>query len=239
MASIALYLRSAMFYLGYYLSTLVISPVCILGAWIVPRSRRYVFYNAWCQFIMFWFRVTVGVRYEITGLENLTGKPVVVLSNHQSEWETIFLYNLLAPVCPILKRELLNIPFWGWALRLQQPIAIDRSKPHEAGKSILTQGVDRIRRGMSVIIFPEGSRIKTGKLKKFSRGGAKLAIAAGVPILPVAHNAGYCWPPHRYMKYPGTIRLTVGAPVDTTNGDASELTERVEAWIRSQDALKP
>ena len=237
MGRLILYLRSALFYLGYYLSTLVIAPVCIVGAWLVPRERAYVFYYAWCRFVLLWFRVSIGVRYEISGLENLVRRPVVVLANHQSEWETIFLYNLLAPVCPILKRELLRIPFWGWALKLQQPIAIDRSKPHEAGKSILTQGKDRLSRRMSVIIFPEGSRIATDRMKKFSRGGAKLAIAAGVPILPIVHNAGYCWPPRQFLKYPGRISLAIGPPVETTGADASQLTEQVESWIRSQSAI--
>ena len=202
--------------------------------WFIPKPNRYLFNVLWCRFILAWLRITCGVRHEVNGLENIPNRPVVVLSNHQSEWETIFLYTYLAPICPILKKELLNIPFWGWALRLQQPIAIDRSKPHEAGKSILTQGLARIQDGLSVIIFPEGTRTHVDKIKKFSRGGAKLAIASEVPILPVAHNAGHCWPPHRVLKFPGVIRVYIGKSIDTTDENASDLTDSAEKWIRQQ-----
>ncbi|MEX2131985.1 MAG: lysophospholipid acyltransferase family protein [Pseudohongiellaceae bacterium] len=164
-------------------------------------------------------------------MDNVKGSPVVALANHQSEWETFFLYKILSPVCPILKKELLNIPFWGWALRLYHPIAIDRSRRHKAGRSILTQGVGRIKEGMSVVIFPEGTRTAVGRHKPFSRGGAKLAVAANTPILPVAHNAGGCWPPHRFLKHPGTIKLVIGPEVSVLSGDASALTDEVERWV--------
>jgi 1-acyl-sn-glycerol-3-phosphate acyltransferase len=229
-----LILRSLLFYLGYYLGTIIISLVCFLVVWFIPKPKRYLFNVGWCHFILTWLRITCGVKHQVHGLENIPNNPVVVLSNHQSEWETIFLYTYLAPICPILKKELLNIPFWGWALRLQQPIAIDRSKPHEAGKSILTQGLARIQDGLSVIIFPEGTRTHVDRIKKFSRGGAKLAIAAKAPILPVAHNAGHCWPPHRILKFPGTIRVFIGKQIDTAETDASVLTDLTEKWIRQQ-----
>jgi 1-acyl-sn-glycerol-3-phosphate acyltransferase len=229
-----LFLRSFLFYLGYYLGTILISLVCFLVVWFIPKPKRYLYNVGWCRFILAWLRITCGVKHEVIGLENIPNRPVVVLSNHQSEWETIFLYSYLAPICPILKKELLNIPFWGWALRLQQPIAIDRSKPHEAGKSILTQGLARIQDGLSVIIFPEGTRTHVDKIKKFSRGGAKLAIASKVPILPVAHTAGHCWPPHRILKFPGVIRVYIGKPIETTGENASELTDLTEKWIRQQ-----
>jgi len=227
-----LLLRSFLFYLGYYLGTLFFSLICFLVVWFIPKPKRYLFNVLWCRFILEWLRITCGVRHEVSGLENIPNRPVVVLSNHQSEWETIFLYTYLAPICPILKKELLNIPFWGWALRLQQPIAIDRSKPHEAGKFILTQGQARIQDGLSVIIFPEGTRTHVDKIKKFSRGGAKLAIASKVPILPVAHNAGHCWPPHRVLKFPGIIHVYIGKSIDTTDENASALTDSAEKWIR-------
>ena len=235
MGQIILFLRTLLFYFGYVLLTIVISTMCFITVWFIPSSKRYLFTAAWCKFILVWLKITCGIKYKFSGLNNVPQQPVVVLANHQSEWETLFLYSYLAPICPILKKELLNIPFWGWALRLQQPIAIDRSKPHEAGKSILNQGIARIRDGLSVVIFPEGTRIHVDKLKKFSRGGAKLAIAAEVPILPVAHNAGHCWPPHKFLKIPGTICVNIGRPIETVGGDASELTQLAEAWIRQQN----
>lgn len=235
-ARLMLFCRSLLFQFGYVLATAVISIACMATIWFLPKRLRFVFASSWCSFILFWLRLTLGVRYEIRGLENIPGTPVVALANHQSEWETFLLYKVLAPVCPILKRELLSIPFWGWALRFYHPIAIDRSKPHEAGRSILTQGVERIREGMSVVIFPEGTRTPVGRHKPFSRGGAKLAVAAATPILPVAHNAGRCWPPHRFLKQRHDIRVVIGEPVPTAGADASVLTEQVEQWVRQQEA---
>ncbi len=229
-----LFLRSALFYVGYFSVTIILSSFFVIVFPFVPDRTRYYMATWWCGFILAWLRVCCGIRYELEGVENLPTVPVVVLSNHQSQWETILFYKLVFPVVPILKRELLNIPFWGWALRFQKPIAIDRSKPREAGRSLLIQGVDRIRRGYSIIIFPEGTRSLPGKMKRFSRGGAKLAVAAGAPILPIAHNAGDCWPPRSFIKYPGVIRVTIGAPIETLNKSDAVLTALVETWIAEQ-----
>ncbi len=144
------------------------------------------------------------------------------------------MYKLVFPVSPILKKELIDIPFWGWSMRLLKPIAIDRSKPREAGRSLLTQGVDRIQGGNSVIVFPEGSRSDFGTVRRFSRGGAKLALAANTDIIPVAHNAGYCWPARKFIKRPGLITVVVGERIKLDGRDASELSADVEAWIRQQ-----
>lgn len=232
MEKIILFLRSLLFYAGYSVVTILLSIVFFLFVPFVPESRRHLFSVFWCRLVLFWLRLSCGVRYKVKGLENIPEEPVVVLANHQSEWETMFLYRYLAPICPILKKELLSIPFYGWALRVFKPIAIDRSKPGEAGKSILRQGTARLRDGHSVIIFPEGTRTRTDQVKKFSQGGAKLAIVAGVPILPIAHNSGHFWPAHGFIKYPGTISVFIGAPMDGRDSTASALTEQAESWIR-------
>src|SRR5690606_2680745 len=198
-------LRSLLFYLGYSLATVIISIVLLSTIWLIPQRHRFFAFSLWGRFVIFWLRLCCGIRHRVEGLENLPATPVVILSNHQSSWETIFLYQLFSPVCPILKKELLKIPFWGWALRLQQPIAIDRSKPREAGKSLLTQGAKRIKEGASILVFPEGTRAPAGKLGKFSRGGAQLAAGTGTDLIPVLHNAGNHWPAHSSRKYPGTI----------------------------------
>lgn len=177
------------------------------------------------------------MKHTIVGLENITGSANVVVSNHQSSWETLLLYQLFFPVSPILKKELLSIPFWGWALSLVKPIAIDRSKPREAGRSLLTQGINRIQQGNSIILFPEGSRSESGKVGKFSRSGAKLAIAAKVPIIPIAHNAGDCWPPGQLIKKPGLIKVEIGQPISPENYKAEELTGQVETWVRHHAAV--
>jgi 1-acyl-sn-glycerol-3-phosphate acyltransferase len=224
--------RSSMFYLGYYLGTIAIASCFIVSFPLLSQQGRYRFASLWCGFIINWLRLTCNVKYQVLGMENIPSGPVVIFSNHQSEWETIFLYPLVFPVSPILKKELMAIPFWGWAMRLQKPIAIDRSNPREASKSLLTQGVARIRDGYSVIVFPEGTRMGRQDVKRFSRGGAKLAIAAQATVLPIAHNAGYCWPPRRFLKHPGVITVVIGCAVSTEGMSASELTDDIEAWIR-------
>ena len=173
-ARLFLSVRSLVFYIGYYTGTVIICIFFILLFPILPPKGRHIFAGLWCGFALGWLRLCCAVKYVVYGLENLPNKPAIILANHQSSWETILFYKLIFPVSPILKKELTRIPFWGWSMRLLKPIAIDRSKPREAGRSLLVQGVDRIQNGNSVIIFPEGSRSKYGSVKRFSRGGAKL-----------------------------------------------------------------
>jgi 1-acyl-sn-glycerol-3-phosphate acyltransferase len=229
-----LIIRSIAFYLGYIPITIVISFVFILLLPLLPRRGRYLLATFWCHVILTWLKLTCGVNYEVSGKANLPDFPVVALSNHQSSWETIYFYTLLYPVSPIIKRELTNIPFWGWAIRLLKPIAINRSKPREAGKSLLVQRVARIKEGNSVIVFPEGTRSRPDQVKRFSRGGAKLAVAAQTAILPLAHNAGRCWPPRGFIKYPGTIQVSIGEVIPATGKSADELAIEAESWIRQQ-----
>ncbi|MBL4574366.1 MAG: 1-acyl-sn-glycerol-3-phosphate acyltransferase [Gammaproteobacteria bacterium] len=234
MTRLVLIVRSFVFYIGYFSVTVFLSLFFILLFPILPPKGRYIFASTWCGFVLRWLQLCCGVRYVIHGLENIPKTPVVILANHQSTWETILIYKLVFPVSPILKKELTQIPFWGWSLRLLKPIAIDRSKPREAGRSLLVQGVDRIRSGNSIIVFPEGSRSKSGTVKRFSRGGAKLAIAANADIIPIAHNAGYCWPAHEFIKRPGIITVVIGEKMEPSTRDATELTASVESWIRKK-----
>lgn len=226
------FVRSLIFYCGYVPATIVLSTLFITLFPVLPEKGRYHLSAFWCRVILFWLRITCGVRYQIKGRQHLNDDAVVILANHQSSWETLLFYQLKYPLAPILKKELLRIPFWGWALRLMKPIAIDRSKPRLAGKSLLEQGVRRLKQGYSIIIFPEGTRSPAGRIKAFSRGGAKLALAANTPILPVALNAGKCWPPHQFRKFPGLITVQFGALVSPSGHDADSLTTEVESWIR-------
>lgn len=231
---LVLFLRSALFYVGYVIATILMSFFFILLFPIMPPRGRYRFAAAWCKSILGWLRLTCGVKYKIEGTNNLLGEPTVYLSNHQSSWETLLFFTLIFPISPILKMELFKIPFWGWALRLMKPIAIDRSKPREAARSLLLQGEQRLKQGNSIIIFPEGTRSEPGTIRKFSRGGASLAVAANVPIVPIVHNAGYAWPPRQFIKYPGTITVEFGAPIRVDGKSVNELTETVEQWTRDR-----
>lgn len=225
-------LRSALFYLGYASSLVVVATACVLVGWALPIRARYRLAMLWNGFVVWWVGVSCGVHYRIRGLENVPPQPFVMLANHQSPWETLFLYWYFQPICAILKRELLRIPFFGWALAVLRPIAIDRSKGRSARNSLLTEGPKRLQAGLSVLVFPEGTRIDVGQEKKFLTGGADLAIAAGALVLPVAHNAGLFWPARKFAKRPGVIDVIVGAPIPAAGREARELTAAVEAVIR-------
>lgn len=229
-------LRSFLFYLGYVPGTILLSLLFMVLFPLLPALGRHRFASLWAGFVLGWLRMTCGVKWETRGLELLPQNGVVILANHQSSWETLYLYRLFYPLAPILKRELLQIPFFGWALGLMQPIAIDRSNPRAAGKSLLTQGKQRLGDGYSVMIFPEGTRSPPDRMRHFSRGGAKLALAAGAPVLPIALRTGHCWPARRFLKFPGTVTVEIGAPIDTTGYDAATLTEAVEQWVRERVA---
>jgi 1-acyl-sn-glycerol-3-phosphate acyltransferase len=225
-------LRSVLFYLGYAVSLVVIASACVLVGWALPLPTRYRLAVQWNRFAVWWLGVTCGVHYRITGLEHVPTTPFVLLANHQSPWETLFLYYYFVPICAILKRELLRIPFFGWAMAVLRPIAIDRSKGRSARNSLLTEGRKRLQWGLSVLVFPEGTRAEVGQEKKYFTGGADLAIAAGAVILPVAHNAGLYWPAHKFAKRCGTIDVIIGKPIPAAGREARELTAAVEVVIR-------
>lgn len=225
-------LRTVIFYLGYAATLIVVASLSVLFSWALPVRARFRFATQWNRFAVWWVAVTCGVRYRVSGQENVPAGPFVVLSNHQSPWETLFLYYHFVPICAILKRELLWIPFFGWALAVLKPIAIDRSKGRSARQNMLTEGPKRLALGLSVLVFPEGTRVDVGQEKKFLTGGAELAITAGAMVLPVAHNAGICWPARRFAKRPGVIDVVIGKPIPTAGREARELTEEVQAWVR-------
>jgi 1-acyl-sn-glycerol-3-phosphate acyltransferase len=227
-------IRAAIFYTGYSVSLVLYATLCVLIGWLLPIHARYPFCLQWNKFAVWWLGLACGVRYRTTGSDNIPEGPFVLFANHQSPWETLYFTYLFQPICPILKQELLKIPFFGWGLALLKPIAIDRSKRRAARDQLLTQGRDRLDKGFSILIFPEGTRVDPGVEKKYSTGGAELAIAANVPVLPVAHNAGKFWPAHQFRKTPGYIDMVIGKPIDTSGRDARELTEQFRQWVASQ-----
>ena len=227
-------LRSLLFYAGYFLAILVSGVLFLPVAPLLPLRHRYRLLNLYNHFIIAWFRWTCGVRYEMTGLERRPPGPCVILANHQCEWETIYLQLLHPPVCTVLKQELLRIPLFGWGLRLLHPIALDRSRPARAMKQVLTQGKTRLEEGLSVLIFPEGTRVAPGHRRRYNKSGAVIACRAGVPVLPVAHNAGERWPGRHWVKNPGRLSLVVGDPIETAGRSPEEVLVEVETWIEAR-----
>jgi 1-acyl-sn-glycerol-3-phosphate acyltransferase len=228
-------IRTFFFYLLLSSSSFFWCILCVFVAPFLPFRARYRFViQTWCRCATWLAKVVVGIRYEVQGLENIPRQPCVILAKHQSTWETFFLSALFEPLSQVVKRELLYVPFFGWAMAMLKPIAIDRSNPKAALKQLAKQGAERIEQGAWVLIFPEGTRIPPGQIGKFSRGGAALAVNAGLPILPIAHNAGEFWPKHGWAKFPGTIQVVIG-PLMHAEGEGpraiAEINERAFAWV--------
>lgn len=228
-------LRSTTFAVGY-LFTGFVYGLLSLFLWVLPPLVRHRILISWCWLIVNWVRLVCGIRYEIRGLENMhkVAGPKVVLSKHQSTWETLALQHLCFPASTILKRELLNIPFFGWGLRCLQPIGIDRDNPRDALRQVKIQGVQRLQAGLNVLLFPEGTRVAPGTRGKYARSGPEIAIESGAPIVPVAVNAGHCWPPKSWMRYPGVITVVFGEPIDPAGRTSRELITQVENWIEGE-----
>lgn len=229
--------RIALFYLLLAITTCVWCLVSLVFAPFMPFARRYRFVvQTWCRSAVWLAKVVVGLRYQVSGTENIPERPCVILAKHQSTWETFFLSAYFAPLSQVLKRELLRVPFFGWAIMLLKPIAIDRDNPKQALRQIATQGHERLMQGAWVLIFPEGTRVPVGQAAKFSRGGAALAVNAGLPVLPVAHNAGQFWPKEGWGKRPGTIEVVIG-PLMHVEGEGpraiAELNQRAEEWVNA------
>ena len=227
-----LFIRSLLFYLGAFCTLVPHSFLCVLIGAFLPLKTRYRYFVLWNVFSVWWLRITCGVRFQVHGANNVPPAPFVLLSNHQSPWETLYLYYAFAPLCAILKRELLVVPFFGWGLRLLAPIAIDRNRKTRALQQLLEQGKARLDDGISVLVFPEGTRVHPGAEKKYSPGGAELAITAGKMIVPLAHDAGSRWPARTFVKRPGVITVVIGKPIAPQGRRTRELTAEVERWTR-------
>ena len=235
MTTILNFIRAIFYYIAFYLATIVHGIVCVVVAKGMPFEKRFRFVTSLNFFYVFLIRWCCGIQVKIEGYENLPKSGAyVVVANHQSEWETIFFQTLIRPHCIVLKQELLKIPFFGWALALLDPIALDRSQKRGALKQLLGQGKDRLERGVPIVIFPQGTRLPTGELGVFNKGGAMLAASAQVPLIPMAHNAGLYWPGKSLLKKPGTITLRIGTPIETLDRGVSELHEESVTWLKEQ-----
>lgn len=221
---------SVLFNLGYALSALVFGTISPL-TFPFPFHLRYTFISQWARFNLWWLKLTCGLTYEIEGRENIPNEPAIVFCKHQSAWETLALQQIFPPQIWLLKRELLWIPFFGWGLAMLDPIAIDRNAGRRALRQLVEQGMQRLRTGRWVVIFPEGTRLAPGAHRRFLPGGAKLAQESGCPVVPVAHNAGCFWPRKSFLKRSGVIRVVVGPIIPSAGKSTSEINQLAENWI--------
>jgi 1-acyl-sn-glycerol-3-phosphate acyltransferase len=215
---------------------LLTPPFAIFGllTFPLPPLVRYRIIFTWSRLCVLAAWAICGVRYRVLGTAHMPSQPCVILAKHQSAWETMAFSMIFPPQAIVIKRELLWIPFFGWGMAMVSPISINRGSGLRALRQMLQQGKDRLQHGFWVTVFPEGTRMKPGERGQYRTGGAAIAVHAKVPVLPVAHNAGVCWPRNAFLKYPGTITVSIGPLISSQGLSAEALTQQVEAWIEAE-----
>jgi 1-acyl-sn-glycerol-3-phosphate acyltransferase len=231
-----LLLRSGLFFIGQVITAPIFTLIAFLALPLNPVTRN-VLISGWARSMIWWLRITCNIRHEVTGLENLPDSPSIILSKHQSAWETLAFQAIFPTQVYVLKRELLWIPIFGWGLAMSSPIAIDRSAGREALKKLVANGAARLKSGLWVVIFPEGTRIAPGEKSKYQIGGAWLATHTKTQVVPVAHNAGRYWAKNSFIKKPGIIQLHIGKPIQSAGLKTDALNHQVETWIESEMPL--
>ena len=215
------------------LSAAVYAPL-MLPTVVLPFALRYRLISAWARFQLIVLKHLCRLDYRVEGREHLPGGAAIILSKHQSAWETIVFQEIFPAQTWVLKRELLWIPLFGWALALLRPIAIDRSAGRKAIEQVIEQGRERLQSGIWVVVFPEGTRVAPGTRKRYAMGGAVLAAETGYPVVPVAHNAGSFWLRRGFLKRPGTVRVVIGPVIDLRGQTAEAIIKQAEAWIEKK-----
>lgn len=233
-------IRSAIFVVWLGVTVVPWALMTLTASLILKSTPLYWLTMGWLRLAIWGARVICGVRYEVTGLDHLPTaenerSAVLLASKHQSTWETFFYPTLMPhPLAYVFKRELLWVPFFGWAMARLDMIHIDRSKKAEAWNRVAEQGRRLFAQGTWVIMFPEGTRAPRGGQGIYKTGASRLAIAAGVPIVPIAVNSARCWPRRSFLLKPGTIEVRIGEPIASVGRRADELMAEVEAWIEAQ-----
>jgi 1-acyl-sn-glycerol-3-phosphate acyltransferase len=204
----------------------------------VSSTRLYWVCVGWLRLAVNSGTWILGIQNRIQGMENLpqgSKDPAVLLVKHQSTWETFVMPVIMPhPLAYVFKKELLSVPFFGWAMGRLDMIHIDRKQRSRAFAKVVQQGRRLMQEGVWVIMFPEGTRIPRGQKGEYKTGGARLAIAAGVPIIPIAVTSARCWPTRAFVKTPGVVDISIGQPIATENRSAEELMLEVEAWIEAE-----
>lgn len=234
-SQIAKVLGSFMFLVGQVISSILLSPVslfCLFLPSLLPSLLRAQIVILWMRFNIWSLQHTCGITYQVHGAENILLKPSIILSNHQSAWETLCFHLIFPPQSNIIKRQLLWIPFFGWGLAATQPVSINRSKKSKALQQLCEQGIKRLKAGQWLVVFPEGTRCPPGQLAMFQTGGALIAARSGAAVVPVVHNAGLYWPKNGFLKHPGVIQVHIGKAIDTNNKKPREINAEAEAWIK-------
>lgn len=227
-------LRSIVFVVFAFSSGVIYAAVSILFFWASP-TFLWRFVDGWCHLTLRAGRFLCGMDYRVEGLENLPDRASVIMIKHSSVFETYGHVPFFPRTTWVMKRAILWIPVFGWALALVfRPIAINRKAGSRAVLQVIEQGKAKLEAGVWVTIFPEGTRVQPGQTRKYGISGAALAKEAGVLIVPVAHNAGDLWRRRELVKRPGLVRFCIGPPIDPSQQSAKETNLLVQAWIENK-----
>lgn len=240
MGSITSALRSALFVLWMAVTVVPWGLAVVVTSIFVRGDPIYWMCIGWVRTAMWGCRTICCVEPRVRGLEHLPTKAdskasVVLLSKHQSTWETFYYPSLMShPLAYVFKRELLYVPFFGWAMARMDMIHIDRSRRTEAWARVAAQGAKLMARGHWVIMFPEGTRSARGSQGKYKAGGARLAIDTGQPVVPIAVASAKCWPRRSFLIRPGVVDVSIGEPIASIGRKPDELMREVESWIEAE-----
>ena len=233
-------LRSALFVIWMAVTVVPVAIAAIVLSVFVRGNPVYWTCVFFLRLSIWGARGICGVRWKIEGMENLPTQAeatsaVILLSKHQSTWETFAYPTLMShPLAYVFKRELLYIPFFGWAMARLDMIHIDRSKRSQAWSKVAAQGKRLAAKGVWVIMFPEGTRIARGRRGEYKTGGTRLAVETGVPVVPIAATSARCWPRKSFMLRPGLIEISIGKPIASQGREPAELMREVEDWIEAE-----
>jgi len=228
-------LRSLLFVLWMAVTVIPWAVFSLVASIFLRGTPLYWFTTFWLRLAIIGCRVICGVRYQVKGMENLPDGPVILLCKHQSTWETFAFPTLMPrPLCYVFKRELLYIPFFGWAMARLDMVHIDRSKRAEAWARVAAQGQQYMSQGNWVIMFPEGTRTPRGGQGVYKSGGTRLAVTTGAPVLPIAVSSARCWPRKSFLVSPGLVTVSLGPLIPSAGREADELMREVEGWIEAE-----
>jgi len=224
-------IASLLYTLWLFLWTFIYAVFFVLASLLLPIQARFALARFYAHTVLTMLRWICGLDYRVEGLENFPQASHVAMWKHASAWETFAQFVIGRPQAIVLKRELMLLPFFGWGLAQLRAIAINRTAGASAVTQVVEQGIARLQDGISVIVFPEGTRVAAGETRKYGVSGALLASRAGCQIVPVAHDAGYYWPRRGLLKRRGCIQVRVGAPIDAAGRDPRSINAEVQAWI--------
>lgn len=222
--------RSTVFWILFAPVTLVLSGLLLI-LFFTPLSVRIGVVKLWIASSLLILRGVCGLHYTIEGLENIPEQGFIVMSKHSSTWETIALQRFFRPMIWVVKRELTRIPFFGWCLVALDAIALNRGTGRKAIQQLVSESRPRMDQGRILMLFPEGTRVPPLQQKPFKLGGAIVSHRTGYAVLPIAHNAGEFWPRHSWIKWPGSIRVVIGKPIDPGGKSPEQIIEEVGIWI--------